>query len=365
MDNEQARALLKKYNSGQCTEDEQALIEQSFFAFNEQDIEVSFEKLKSIKKQIATELPKPEAKMSFLKISVAISTAAAIVAFAIYLFTPRYENNIDKSLEIAGKIFSKGNVAVITLSDGKTIELDKTKVGIMVDGSNIIYNDGSKITAANPTAYQSISTPKGGEYKIVLSDGTKVWLNAATVLQYPTSFRDRTERRVKLVSGEAYFEVAKDKDHPFIVASRNQDLTVLGTHFDVNTYESTVKTTLLEGSVKLNLNGKNDSLKLAPGEQSATSGTSFEKSEADLGINLAWRNGKIKFRNKDIKSILQEAERWYNIKVEYENGMPNIHLTGGISRKSSLATLLKLLQMSGIDFTMKEEQDIKVLIIRS
>jgi transmembrane sensor len=364
MDNQQAWALLKKYNSGQCTEDEQALIEQSFFAFNEQDIEVSFNKLKAIKKQISTELPKPNTKISPLKISIIISTAAAIIAFAIYLFTPQYKNNIDKSLEIAGEIFPKGNAALITFSDGKTIELDKTKLGIVVDGSDILYNDGSKITAADPTAYQTISTPKGGEFKIVLSDGTKVWLNAATVLQYPTSFRDRTERRVELVSGEAYFEVAKDKKHPFIVASRNQDLTVLGTHFNVNTYESTVKTTLLEGSVKLDLNGKNDSLKLAPGEQSVNNGTRFVKSEADLDINLAWTNGKIKFRDRDLKSILEEAERWYNIKVEYENGTPNIHLTGGISRKSSLATLLRLLQMSGVNFTLTEKHGIKILDIK-
>jgi ferric-dicitrate binding protein FerR (iron transport regulator) len=327
MDNKQARALLKKYNSGQCTEDEQALIEQSFFAYNEHDIEVSFEKLKAIKKQISTEQPKTKAKTSTLKISIAISTAAAVIAFAIYLFMPSYERDMDKSIGMAEKIFPKGNVALITLSNGKTIPLDKNENEIKVNETDLTYNDGSKIINNNSIESQTISTPNGGEYKIVLSDGTKVWLNAATVLQYPTSFRDRTERRVKLVSGEAYFEVVKDKRHPFIVVSRNQDLTVLGTHFNINTYESAVKTTLLEGSVKLNANNKNDSLKLAPGEQSVNNGTRFVKSDADIDINLAWRNGKIKFRDAELKRILEDTERWYDIKVEYKDTVPNIHLT--------------------------------------
>ncbi|RZK38798.1 MAG: FecR family protein, partial [Pedobacter sp.] len=245
------------------------------------------------------------------------------------------------------------------------IELDKNKEEIKVNGADLVYSDGSRVYDNYKAESQTISTPKGGEYKIVLSDGTKVWLNAATVLKYPTSFRERTERRVKLVSGEAYFEVAKDPKHPFIVTSRNQELTVIGTHFNINTYTKTVKTVLLEGAVKLKSINSIDSISLRPGEESGYHGNGFQKQEADINLTIAWKNGKIKFRNADLKSILDEAERWYNIKVEYEGKIPNIHLTGGMSRKSSLATLLKLLQMSGVPFSLSDEQNITTLKIRS
>lgn len=365
MDKEQAKALLEKYNSGRCTEAEKSLIEQSFFAFHEQPIGISFKKLKALKKQVAKELPKPNARISSLTISITLSTAAAMIALAIYIFMPQSEKGINQSLTLAESIFPKGNVAVITLSNGRIIELDKNKEEVKVNGSDLVYSDGSKVYDNYKTEPQSISTPKGGEYKIVLSDGTKVWLNAATVLQYPTSFRERTERKVTLVSGEAYFEVAKDPKHPFIVISGNQELTVIGTHFNINTYTKTVKTVLLEGTVKLKSINNKDSISLRPGEESGHHGNAFQKREADLNLTMAWKNGKIKFRNADLKSILDEAERWYNIKVEYEGEIPNIHLTGGISRKSSLATLLKLLQMSGVTFTLSDKQNITTLKIKS
>ncbi|WP_156166661.1 FecR family protein [Pedobacter sp. BMA] len=363
MDNEQARELLRKYNSGQCNESEKALIEKSFFAFNEQSIEISRKKIKALKRQVSKRLP--ISKSRSLKAVITISTAAAAIAFAIYMCNPQLENNINRSLRIAEQIFPKGNTALITLSNGKTIELDPNQSEVKIANSGLSYSDGTKIKMNSLVESQTISTPNGGEYKIVLSDGTKVWLNAATVLQYPTSFRERTERRVKLVSGEAYFEVAKDKNHPFIVSSKNQNLTVLGTHFNINTYEKNVSTTLLEGSVKLNTKNDFASIILKPGEKSIADGESFKKTDGDLDLNMAWKNGKIKFRDADLKSILNEAERWYDIKVEYENNIPNLYLTGGISRKSDLSTLLKLLKMSGVNFSLNEKKGTKILTIKS
>jgi len=363
MDNEQAWELLKKYNSGQCTEAEKVLIEKSFFAFNEQPVEISRDKLKELKKQVSKKLP--ISKSHSLKVVITISTAAAAFAFAIYMFNPPTETNVNRSLRIAEQIFPKGNTALITLSNGKTIELDQHQSELSISDSGLSYSDGTKIKMSSLVESQTISTPTGGEYKIVLSDGTKVWLNAATVLQYPTSFRERTERRVKLVSGEAYFEVAKDQNHPFIVESKNQDLTVLGTHFNINTYNKNVSTTLLEGSVKLDTKNDFTSVILKPGEESIADGAGFKKTDGDLDLIMAWKNGKIKFRDADLKSILNEAERWYDIKVEYEDNIPNLHLTGGISRKSDLSTLLKLLKMSGINFSLNEKQGTKILIIKS
>jgi transmembrane sensor len=365
MDEEQVRALLKKYNSGECTEKEIALIEKSFFEFNEQDIEISFKKLKSLKKQTFRKLSKTDIGVNNLKVWISISAAAAAIAIALYIFLPHFDNNEQASLKMAEKILPVGNVAQITLSNGKIIQLDNTRDEIKINDSSLTYTDGFKIDITNSNTEQTISTPRGGEYKIVLSDGTKVWLNAATVLQYPTSFRERAERKVKLLSGEAYFEVARDKRHPFIVATLNQNLTVLGTHFNINAYTKSVKTTLLEGSVKINFTNKTDSIKLQPGEQSSTSGNKFIKTDADLDIETAWKNGKMKFKDANLQSILSEAERWYNIDIRYNGKISEKHLTGGISRKSSLATLLKLLQMSGVNFSMREESGKNVLSIES
>jgi len=364
MDNKQAWDLLKKYNSGQCTEAEKALIEKSFYEFNEQDIEISFVKLKNLKREIFKQLPRPDKKINRLKVSILISATAAAIVLALYIFVPTKTNSSETSLELAKRIYPIGNAAQIYRSNGQIIHLDKKMGGVKISDSSLAYTDGSGIRQLDSNEQQTISTPRGGEYKIVLSDGTKVRLNAATVLQYPASFREKTERKVRLVSGEAYFEVARDKKHPFIVSTSSQRLTVLGTHFSINAYAQAVKTTLLEGSVKLNLVAKTDSIKLRPGEQSIITGNRFQKTSADLDIETAWINGKIKFRDAGLQSILAEAERWYNIKVVYEDKIPDIRLTGGISRKSSLNTLLKLLQMSGVDFTLSEVSGTNTLTIK-
>ncbi|RZJ82999.1 MAG: FecR family protein, partial [Chryseobacterium sp.] len=149
----------------------------------------------------------------------------------------------------------------------------------------------------------------------------------------------------------------------FIVDTRDQRLTVLGTHFNINTYEKSVKTVLVEGSVKLNSTQSSDSIKLKAGEKSVIDRNKFKKSEADIPLEMAWVNGKIKFNNADIRSILNEAERWYDIQVVYTGDIPKINLTGGMNRKSSLATLLKLLKMSGVNYTLEEKSGKHTLYI--
>ena len=365
MKQEEVRQLLIRYQNGECSETEKAFLEQSILVYNENEPELDAYHLAQIKEEIFAKLPNATQHTTPLKIWVAISGAAAglIITLAILM-------NVDQpkqpdSIAMAEKIFPAGNRATITLDNGKLLLLSSTQQQVMVNDTSLRYNNGEQININKKSENQTIQTPKGGEYKIVLSDGTKVWLNAATVLQYPTSFRERAERKVTLVSGEAYFEVAKDPKHPFIVISGNQELTVIGTHFNINTYTKTVKTVLLEGAVKLKSKNSKDSISLRPGEESGHHGNEFQKSEADINLTMAWKNGKIKFRNADLKSILDEAERWYNIKVEYEDKIPNIHLTGGISRKSSLATLLKLVQMSGVTFSLSDEQNITTLKIKS
>jgi len=355
MKQEEVRQLLTRYQNGECSETEKAFLEQSILVYNEDEPELDATHLAQIKEEIFAKLPKATQRTIPLKIWVAISGAAAGLIITLAILMTSHKSQQADANAIAEKIFPAGNVASITLDNGKQLMLSTTHQEVMVNDTSLRYKNGEQININKKSQNQTIQTPKGGEYKIVLSDGTKVWLNAATVLQYPTSFRERTERKVTLVSGEAYFEVAKDRKHPFIVHSRDQRLMVLGTHFNINTYEKFIKTVLLEGSVKLNSTQSSDSTKLKAGEKSVIVRNKFEKTDADIALEMAWIKGKMKFKNADLKSILSEAERWYNIQVVYIGDIPKINLTGGMDRKSSLATLLKLLKMSGVNYSLEEK----------
>ena len=244
------------------------------------------------------------------------------------------------------------------ISSNNHIKIAKTGAGQIV--YTILNNDDVK---SNKVAFNTIQTPRGGQYQVVLPDGTKVWLNAASSLKYPEVFMGNT-RTVEL-SGEAYFEVSKNKAMPFHVKSKFQDVEVLGTHFNINSYmdEQTIKTTLLEGSVKVS-NLK--SLKiLKPGQQSIAgiSENSLIKlaSEVDTDDETAWKNGLFQFNNSDLKIILNQLERWYDIKIDYAS-IPAKRYNGMISRKVKLSEVLKMLEKTGnIKFEVTSVRKLKVL----
>lgn len=366
MDTDQARDLLKRYNAGNCNTSEKHLVETTFMAFNEVNVEIANKKIKRIQNEVFKNLPRSKDRNNRIKIIITVSTAiAAAIALALGISFFDSNQEVKKNTIGAETILPVGNSAIITLANGKQINLSKNQGEVLIDQDHIRYADGSIIKDAVSNDYQTISTPNGGEYKIVLSDGTRVWLNAATVLRYPASFREHSERKVTLVSGEAYFEVAKDKKHPFIVLNGNQKVTVLGTHFNINTYQKKIKTTLLEGVIRLSSFERNNSILLSPGEAVINDSGKLSKSNIDTTLAIAWKNGRLKFKDANLETILEEAERWYDIDVIYKGKIPQQHLTGGISRKSSLATLLKLLKLSGIKFSLKDESGRKTLSIES
>jgi ferric-dicitrate binding protein FerR (iron transport regulator) len=200
-------------------------------------------------------------------------------------------------------------------------------------------------------AYNEIRTPRGGQYRVVLSDGTQVWLNAASSMRFPVVFPEG-ERRVEL-RGEAYFEVAKDTAKPFRVEAPGSLVEVLGTHFNVNAYddESTVRTTLLEGrvSVRSTRGGMADRKRvLMQGQQASVTqdGTVRVTSDADTEEAVAWKNGRFHFNSSDLRSIMRQVARWYDAEVVFE-GDPELHFTGQITRKDEVATVLRMLEMTG------------------
>ncbi|MGV3509862.1 MAG: FecR family protein, partial [Sphingobacteriaceae bacterium] len=202
--------------------------------------------------------------------------------------------------------------------------------------------------------YNTLSIPRGGQYKVVLPDGTQVWLNAASSLKYPTAFNGN--ERVVQLEGEAYFEVAKNAAQPFRVEVKDVKVTVLGTHFNINGYtdEAHIKTTLLEGSVKIS-KGPVQQL-LHPGEQAITGKSStIEVVKANSDEVLAWKNGYFNFHRSNLQEVMRQLSRWYDVDIKYEGKVPDREFGGEISRNSKASEVLKILELSDVHFRIEGE----------
>lgn len=249
------------------------------------------------------------------------------------------------------------NKAILTLSDGRQIILDSVKSGVLADQNGVdihkiqngqlIYTENrpGRITNSAPVTFNSVVTPRGGKYQLVLPDGTKVWLNADSRLKFPVRFSGAA--RVVSMEGEAYFEVAKDARHPFIVhTSRGMDVRVLGTHFNISDYkaQSKVRTTLLEGSVLVRRN--KDSLLIAPGQQAIMNGTGqlSRKSHIDLDGVIAWKNGLFYFDQMHIEAIMESLSRWYDITVVYKGAHPTDLFSAVMNRSNDISEILSMLE---------------------
>lgn len=250
--------------------------------------------------------------------------------------------------------------AVLTLANGKKIVINPTantviarQGGVQISntsGGRIIYTRVNQLTN-DMAEYNTIETPKAGKYQLQLPDGTKVWLNAASSLHYPVAFTGNT-RTVEL-NGEAYFEVAKNKSKPFTVVSGGQKVTVLGTHFNINSYkdEDHIATTLVEGSVQVSFGGKQAIL--IPGQQSAVKNGEIKVSKADIHLAIAWKDGQLAFLRTDLKSALRQISRWYDIDVEYIGNVPDFTISGDVSRDADLSAMLEILKLYDVHFVQQ------------
>jgi transmembrane sensor len=250
------------------------------------------------------------------------------------------------------------NTAVLTLANGTNIALDKAGNGVVAKAGNtaitkmknglLAYTAGDNTGAAASDALNTITIPRGGQYTITLPDGTSVWLNSQSSLTFPVTFKG-AERKVSL-TGEAYFEVAKNKQMPFIVHTGNADVKVLGTHFNVKAYleENAVKTTLLEGSVSFS--NSSSSVLLTPGEQGLAEVAGGKITQKKVNINqvMAWKSGYFIFREDDIHDIMKQISRWYDVDVEYRGNLSNIKFGGTYSKNKDITELLKGLELTGL-----------------
>lgn len=249
------------------------------------------------------------------------------------------------------RVVPGSNKALLTLADGSTITLDSAGNQVIRQGATAILQKGGRLQYAaggNSTTigYNTLTTPRGGQFQVTLPDGTLVWLNAGSYLRYPTAFTG-TVRKVEL-NGEGYFEVAPNVGMPFEVKVGDMQVKVLGTHFNITAYneENVIRTTLLEGKIRIS---KGSSARLLqPGQQSslAVNGSIFTISQPDPDEVLAWKNGLFRFKGDNIVNIMQQLARWYDIEPVYEGNMKMKNFSGTISRKAAITEVLKMLELT-------------------
>ena len=357
---EEIDKLLQKKQAGECTPEEIAFLESWYAQWNK-DVplglteEELLEDLFIIKKMTTT-LP-AETKTITLKQGLLIAASLLLVLSA-GLFIYLQKQHADYNLALHD-IEPGSNKATMTLANGQRFDLKNLKGGVVVDQAGLEYKDGTAIGEVKPAegAAQQlvVATPKGGAYQITLSDGTNVWLNAASSLKFSSNFAGLKERRVEL-TGEAYFQVSHNAKQPFRVISVGQVAEDLGTSFNINSYadEPSIKTTLVEGSMQVqnlkNPQNKNPVL-LKPSQQTAidAAGT-MRLMVVNTAETLGWKNDNFVFDGDDLRSAMRKIARWYNVDVVYEPGLKTSTaplLDGLVSRKSKLSEVLKWIETVG------------------
>ena len=263
----------------------------------------------------------------------------------------------------AGKdIVPGGNKAILTLGNGSQVILDSVKDGLLAkqgatqvvkkESGVLIYEKPGAGDVAAGSLYNTITTPRGGQYAVTLSDGSKVWLNASSSIRFPTVFSGSS--RAVEIKGEAYFEIAANKSMPFKVEVDKMAIEVLGTEFNIMAYsdEGTIKTTLVNGAIRVAKG--NVTQVLRPGQQAQLKeGVLRTLDNADVGAAVAWKNGRTLFADEDITAIMRKISRWYDVDVEYKGAQSGRKFTGAISRKSDIAEMLKILELNQIHFTVE------------
>ncbi|NQX39038.1 FecR protein [Pedobacter steynii] len=292
----------------------------------------------------------------------AIAAAIATIVFGAGLFY--YYGNVNRGPVVVS--VNKNDVApgkygaILTLADGKEINLTNSDNGELAKEAGISINktaDGQVVYQVEASSqekakrsYNTLTTAKGETYILTLPDKSKVWMNAASSLTYSTSLNKEGNREVRL-SGEAYFEVTKDKRHPFIVKTDRQEVKVLGTHFNINSYkdEPETITTLLEGSVRIN-----GSKILKPGEQANLDKKGKLVVSPGNSDVIAWKEGRFSFKDTELAAVLRQLSRWYNVEVKYPDGIPNMKFTGYIDRSYTLSEALRILKYLNINFKITD-----------
>ncbi|MGN6508052.1 MAG: FecR family protein [Chitinophaga sp.] len=382
MQKERLLYLMDRYFQGACTEAERRELAQ--YINTEQDESLLKEALDDTWERFQPESPMPEAMSG--RIQAALRNAAApvvpmkarwwrmsaaaaavlllLAAGAFWLSRQRVREQPQQAQVLTAPMqlaVPGGNKAVLTLGDGTVIALDSSGNGVLAQQGNVkvVKLANGQLAyeplgqASDEILFNTMRTPRGGEYRRTLPDGSRVWLNAASSITYPTAFRGGT--REVAITGEAYFEVAKQAGMPFRVKTGEMVVEVLGTHFNVNAYteEKTIKTTLLEGAVKVRAGGREALLK--PRQQAGLREDGLLSVKDDVNVEevVAWKNGFFQFHDADMQAVMRQLEKWYDVKAIYEGEVPERSFGGAIQRSLPLEEVLKILGQNGVRFRLE------------
>lgn len=376
--------LIEKYKNGTLTEEESAFLnawyvkyaQETPTSFNPEHLDQNLDQMwNSVEENLTqhgfqSERLKPARRVSLWPRIAAAASLFIVLGMGLYFFNSN-DGKVKPADQVAAEgIKPGGNKAFLILADGSRISLNDAANGQLAKQAGItitkagngqlIYTIAEQQSAGSGNEFNTIETPRGGQYQINLPDGSKVWLNAETKLRFPVTFAGRKQRKVEL-SGEAYFEVAKvnvpaKQPMPFIVASNGQEVEVLGTHFNVNAYgdDEYTKTTLLEGSVRVSRLLNAQSAKLVPGQQATVGPTTLTLKNVDTEQAVAWKNGQFMFYNVPLKQVMKEVSRWYNVEVEYRGDFSAVVLGGSVSKFSNIQEVLDVLELAGhVDFRIE------------
>lgn len=372
MDQATFTALIQKYQSGEASSQEKALLEEYLQRMEAKEptpasLSVAGNR---VWERLQQQLHPPVRKLPVLQRAttwwVAAGIALLLAAGTTYwLLSPAKQSPEPITKSAPTDAAPAGNKALLTLADGTVIDLEAQNSSLPPQGNVQVNRSDSglltyTVTSGNdkaPLSYNTLTTPRGGQYKIILSDGSAVWLNAASSLKYPTAFTG-TVRQIE-VTGEAYFEVAKKPEQPFIVTVHGVNMQVLGTSFNVNAYEKQqgVTTTLVEGSLKVTTAAA--AVILKPGQQAvappASTGTSNIKVQTvDTEQAIAWKQGLFVFNNASLQEVMEQLSRWYDVDIVY-NTASNVKFEGEIQRNLSLSQVLKHLEQKDVKFKLNEK----------
>ncbi|ACU60154.1 FecR family protein [Chitinophaga pinensis] len=364
--------LLSRYNEGKVTPEEAAFVDRylELLDYREKDVLKDFDQQKvqiaaSMQERLLESIRHEPVVNRIYPVRRWLTAAAAVLLLlgSGYYFFERQHTPAKHQTAQHTDILPGKTGAILTLADGSKIVLDSSRNGVIamqgnttiqLNNGKIRYNKGGHESspASKPVGYNTITTPRGRQYQLVLPDGTSVWLNAASSLSYPTDFNGK-ERRVR-VSGEAYFEVASNASQPFIVTVNDATtIQVLGTKFNINAYkdESSINTTLLQGAVKVTYRKASQLLK--PGQAAQISQELRLIPTADVNGVIAWKEGVFAFNNADLPTVMRQLARWYDIEVSYEGSVSAATFTGEIDKSLTLSQVLQGLTATSINYKIE------------
>ncbi|MFB2119376.1 FecR family protein [Parapedobacter sp. 2B3] len=361
MDKNDLEKLLERYRRGECSEEEYLLIESlHLHTYSNEPTTIDAAVKKRIWRRMQERLPTHNVGVMAPWLAVAASLVLMVAIALLY----RSGGDPLPAGQLAD-IPAGGNRATLTLAGGQTVQLDSSQQGVMMLADRLLYTDNTVVDgldesmATDEDAYNEIITPRGGIYQVILTDGTKVWLNADSRLRFPQRFA-KTRREVTLV-GEAYFEVTKNPDHPFVVKTAGQEIAVLGTSFNVAAYADEVgeQTTLLEGEIVVST--AQHTQRLSPGHQAVIQEQEIAIAKVDTSPFVAWKSGEIAFNEETLEHIMRSISRWYNVDIRFEGADKQLRFGGAVSRYANVSEVLRRLELTGQVHFKIEERGIVVI----